>query len=277
MTKDEAESRTILRCTVGSTAHGVNVQDGLEDYDEMGVCIERMSDAFGVGVPFEQFIYRTAVEREGRMDARSVAGDTDLVIYSLRKWARLALNGNPTILLPVFAPVVSSNALGEQLRALAPAIVSKQAGHALLGYLRAQRGRLTGERGQKRVNRPELIEQFGFDTKYAMHMLRLGMQGVELLDTGRLQLPMVEHERVFLRDVRSGVYTEAYCVEASRDIEAKLVTLMRTAPLQEEPDTDVVNRWMQRAYFGMWSSDRVTLDRQEFPDLKWDNLRGACS
>ncbi len=50
-----------------------------------------------LGEPFAQFIYRSAAEREGRQDARSGAGDLDLTIYSLRRWIRLALKGNPTI------------------------------------------------------------------------------------------------------------------------------------------------------------------------------------
>jgi hypothetical protein len=53
-----------------------------------------------------------------------------------------------------------------------------------------QRQRLVGERGQRDVNRVELIERFGYDTKYAMHMLRLGHQGVEFLESGRLTLPI---------------------------------------------------------------------------------------
>jgi hypothetical protein len=50
----------------------------------------------------------------------------------------------------------------------------KRAGRGYLGYLRAQKELLLGARGQKRVNRPELVEAHGFDTKYAMHALRLG-------------------------------------------------------------------------------------------------------
>ena len=36
-----------------------------------------------------------------------------------------------------------------------------------------------------RVNRPELIAAHGYDTKYAGHVLRLGYQGIEFLETGR--------------------------------------------------------------------------------------------
>src|SRR5215469_3852753 len=198
---------TILRAVVGSTVHGLNVQDGIEDLDEMAVCVEDYDAALGLSAPFEQFIYRTAAIREGRHGAKSYAGDLDLVVYSLRKWLRLALNGNPTILLLLFAPTERHDAHGAQLRALAPSIVSRRAGRAFIGYLDAQRYRLTGERGGKDVNRPELVERYGFDTKYAMHMLRLGYQGVELLETGRLSLPMREPERSWLRGVRTGEST----------------------------------------------------------------------
>jgi len=75
---------------------------------------------------FELFIYPSAAEREGRDDARSMAGDLDLTIYSLRKWMRLA---NPTILLLLFTPddqLVHWDSLGSELRALTPSIISRR-------------------------------------------------------------------------------------------------------------------------------------------------------
>ena len=99
---------------------------------------------------------------------RAAAGDLDLTIYSLRKWVRLALKGNPTILLLLFTPedqLVHCDALGRERRSLAPQIVSRRVQGPSLGYLQAQKQRLTGERGQKRIHRPELEEMYGFDTK----------------------------------------------------------------------------------------------------------------
>jgi len=121
MDRITAERSTILRGLVGSTVNGLNVNDGIEDRDEMGVCIEPLEDAMALWAPFEQFIYRSAAERAGRHDARSMAGDLDLTIYSLRKWMRLALRGNPTILLLLFTPddqTVQCDELGSELRAL---------------------------------------------------------------------------------------------------------------------------------------------------------------
>jgi hypothetical protein len=253
--RETAERCTILRGLVGSTVHGLNVNDGIEDRDEMGICVEPLEEAFALWDPFEQFIYRSAAEREGRHDARSSAGDLDLTIYSLRKWVRLALRGNPTIMLLLFTPddqLGLCDELGAELRALAPAIISRRVQAPFLGYLQAQKQRLTGERGQKRIHRPELEKMYGFDTKYAMHMLRLGFQGVELLTTGRLTLPMREPERSFLLDVRRGRVNEQECLQRASALEAELEALAATSSLREEPDESRVERWMHDAYSRRW-------------------------
>src|SRR5688500_10879924 len=250
-----AEGATILRGLVGSTVHGLNVNDGIEDRDEMGVCVEPLGAAMGLRAPFEQFIYRSAAEREGRDDARSIAGDLDLTIYSLRKWTRLALKGNPTILLLLFTPddqLVYCDPLGLELRALTPSIISRRVQEPFLGYLQAQKQRLTGQRGQKRIHRPELEEMYGFDTKYAMHMLRLGFQGVELLTTGRLSLPMREPERSYLLDVRRGKISEHECLTRAGELERELTNLETTSPLPQSPEEARVEDWAMSAYRRSW-------------------------
>ncbi|WP_329054624.1 nucleotidyltransferase domain-containing protein [Amycolatopsis sp. NBC_01488] len=66
-------------------------------------------------------------------------GDLDLIVYSLREWMRLALTGNPTVLLPLFVAgheIVRITELGHELRANATKIVSRQAGLRFAGYLR---------------------------------------------------------------------------------------------------------------------------------------------
>ena len=50
-------------------------------------------------------------------------------------------------------------------------------------------------------------------------MLRLGFQGVELLTTGRLSLPMREPERSFLLDVRRGKVSADLAIALRDEIE----------------------------------------------------------
>jgi uncharacterized protein len=142
---------------------------------------------------------------------------------------------------------------GAELRALTPSIVSRRVQGPFLGYLQAQKQRLTGERGQKRIHRPELEEMYGFDTKYAMHMLRLGFQGVELLTTGRLNLPMREPARSFLLDVRRAKVSEQECLTRAGELEQELSDLAAMSPLAEEPNEERVGKWVLDAYRRRWS------------------------
>src|SRR5262249_62432180 len=89
----------------------------------------------------------------GADNGRGTAGDLDLTIYSLRKWTRLALKGNPTIMLLLFTPqeqLMYCDELGAELRALTSSMVSRRVQGPFLGYLQgpkhsARRGR--GEEG----------------------------------------------------------------------------------------------------------------------------------
>jgi hypothetical protein len=107
--------------------------------------------------------------------------------------------------------------------------------------------------GQKRIHRPELEEMYGFDTKYAMHMLRLGFQGVELLTTGRLSLPMREPARSFLLNVRRGKVSEQECLTRAGELEQELTDLATASPLPDEPDEARVEEWVLGAYRRRWS------------------------
>lgn len=250
------DTSTILRCEVGSGLHGI--ADGTpNDRDEMGVCLEPFPLACGLSAPFEQYVYRTAAVREQRHDAPSQPGDLDLTIYSLRKWARLALDGNPSVLLLLFAPnthTVTCDARGSQLRELAPAFASRQAGKRFLGYLQQQRQRLLGERGQKNVNRADLVAKYGYDTKYAGHMLRLGAQGVEYLETGQLCLPMAEPMRSRVLAVRQGRVSMQDVLTEAGLLEQQLKDLLVSSPLPEQPDRERVERWVLKVYYSAWQA-----------------------
>jgi uncharacterized protein len=177
------------------------------------------------------------------------------VTYTLRKWLRPAVSGNPTVLLLLFSPRETLSVCterGRMLRALAPAIVSQEAGPRFLGYLRSQRERLVGARGQKRVNRPELIEAHGFDTKYAMHVVRLGRQGIELLRTGRLAMPKPEPDRSRIMAIRRGEISEAEVVAEVEEVEEELMPAIEESPLPREPDREAVDAFIVATYRDAW-------------------------
>lgn len=244
-----AENGTILRCRVGSAVHGLSIE-GTDDEDQMGICTEPPEYVIGLK-QFDQYIYRTQPE-----GVRSGPGDLDYTCYSLRKWMRLALNGNPTVLLPLFVPepdIITTTEAGRELRALAPSIISRQAGRRFAGYLEAQRRSLLSRDGKGRdVTRAELVEAYGFDTKFCGHMVRLGMQGVELLETGRITLPMPEPARTWIRELRTGQHTMREALEAAETCERQIEALLGTSHLPEHPDRDKAERWLVDTYLERW-------------------------
>lgn len=158
------------------------------------------------------------------------------------------------MLLPLFVPdneIVHIDDLGRELRANAHRIVSCQVGLRFLGYSRAQRQRMLGLRAA-RSNRPELIEKYGFDTKFAMRMVRLGVQGVELLETGRITLPVPEPWQTWLRDLRQGKHSQDEALEAASELERRLEKLIDSSPLPERPDADWADEWLVRAHASAW-------------------------
>jgi hypothetical protein len=253
-----AENGLILKVLVGSGVHGTALE-GTDDTDYMGICIEPPEAVIGVGSPgnprFRQYQHRTAAERTGDPHARSGPGDVDLVVYSLRKWLRLALAGNPTVLLPMFTSgpdIAFIDDWGHDLRRAFPTFApSRAAGERFLGYLRAQRDKMLGLRSTQ-TNRPELISAHGFDTKFAMHMIRLGLQGVEYLESGRITLPIPEPERSWLVDMRRGRHTREEALARATELERRLELLLVDSDLPPSPDWDAANRWLVDTYRAHW-------------------------
>lgn len=244
----------ILEIIVGSTLHGTAVDDGLEDLDMMAVVVERPRQFCGFG-PVDTWVHRTKP-----VGVRSEAGDVDLAVYGLRKFLGLALKGNPAILLAFFAPekyMRRTDVRGRQLQALAPYIVSKQAFNPFRGYIKQQHERLLGLRGQRNVTRPELVDRYGYDTKYAGHIVRLGFQGEELLLTGNLTLPMPQEQRDLVLKVRTGGYSLAGVSELIIDAEARLQSAFEHSTLRLWPDKETVEKWMLRTYLTAWRSHEL--------------------
>ena len=242
-----AEEGLILRGLVGSTVHGL-ANPGTDDRDEMGVCIEPPEYVIGLR-SFEHYVSRSQPE-----GVPSGPGDLDLTVYGLRKFCRLSLKGSPTVLLLFFIEgehVLHRTATGAKLQALAPAFLSQRTGRAFLGYLAAQRRGLLGDRHATRTR--ELSGEHGYDTKYAMHALRIGLQGIELLQTARITLPVPEPDRARLRAVRSGTVALDEIVAQLDDVTAQLERLVVQSQLPARPDDSRVNRFLIEAHERAWS------------------------
>ncbi|GAA4391668.1 nucleotidyltransferase domain-containing protein [Tsukamurella soli] len=247
--REIAEGNLILLGEVGSTLHGINVAEQ-DDLDLMGVCVEPKSCVMGLE-RFEQYIWRTQPE-----GVRSGPGDIDKTIYSLRKWVRLAAAGNPTVLILGFAPankVHYSTPEGAHLMRNMDLFASKQAAGKFIGYCNSQLEQLRGTVARRHTNRPELIEKYGYDVKFGAHAVRLGVQGIEFLTTGRISLPMPEPWRSTLVSMRTGGISYAECCVMIDEQLDKLRAIEKTADLPDRPDSAVIDRFLIKMHESWWN------------------------
>lgn len=243
----------ILRSVVGSGVHGIAIE-GTDDHDEMGVYVSPIEHLLGVRSYRDDFIARTQPE-----GARSGPGDTDLVVYSLRKYLRLAMKGNPTALLPMYAPesdLIVVTELGRELRDNRHWFLSNHAVERFLGYMRSQHERMMGEGKRNRVpNRPELVERFGWDVKYGSHALRLAYQGHEIASEGRLTLPLAETTRQRVLAVKRGEVPRDEVSAEIASLETKVRNLLdagRTA-VPEFPNVAAIESWSVDVHRRVWA------------------------
>lgn len=247
----EASRNVILRAEVGSTVYGTGLP-GHEDHDEMAVYVMSPEHVLGTS-PCDSIVWRTAGASE-----RSTPDDTDLAMYSARKYVTLAAAGNPSILVPLFAPldkVFECSRAGVMLLRSVDLFVTKQTGHRFLGYMEAQRKRMVDSHAGTRAprsNRPELVAEHGYDTKFAMHMLRLGLHGHELLTTGTLVFPIPDPQGEYLRSVRRGEYTYEEVIGTALDLKADLEDVLKRDDIPSRPDRGMVDRLLWDIHRSHW-------------------------
>lgn len=249
----DTQATDILKIINGSHLYGLNHEDS--DLDYIGVFVEPPSTVFSLAHTDSRPLHDRVHDAPSIAGADSIAGAEDGMAYSVRKFFSLAMQGNPSILACLFAPtsrVEFATELGWSILKYRDLFVSSQAGPRFKGYLHSQYLRLTGERNDHTPVRPELVEKYGYDTKYAMHALRLGLQGCEFLRSGTITLPMPEDERKLCLAVRHGGFSLDDVLNMIKDVEADLSALVDSNDLPSEPDYDCIHRLSRQIHEGFW-------------------------
>jgi len=244
----------------GSAAHGARLE-GKADTDWYGVYIEPPNSVLGLS-DYPHWTYTTS---DG---TGNTAEDVDACFYSLRKWAGLAAKGNPSCLHFLFAPKQFENVFWVMVNIKRNLFLSKDSMSPFLGFAKAQMQRLFGERGQRNVNRVDLEKQFGYDTKYAMHVIRLYGEAKELMETGHITLPRPNKD--LLIDIRLGKYKLSEIREMAETLEAEALAARENSPLPESIDREAVSNLITyiQLQFWDWQRDAVGYVRQPWDPEK---------
>ncbi len=121
-----------------------------------------------------------------------------------------------------------------------------------LGFADDQMKRLLGQKGQQNVHRAELEEKHGYDTKYAMHVIRLYGEAKELMNRGRISLPRPNREELI--EIRKGKYSLAEIQALGAQLESEALAAQVTSPLPDKVDRNAINRLLAEAHLQFWKS-----------------------
>jgi uncharacterized protein len=226
----------------GSDQHGAKGDDS-GDLDICGVYIEPKEIALGIDRE-EHFVTST-----GDSESRNTAYDVDFNMYTLRKWAFLAAKGNPTVLSYLFMP---PKGYWGDIYLERNLFLAKSHVKAFVGFGRGQYERLNGVRGKgKHGQRPELESKHGYDTKAAMHMVRMMYECIELMDTGKMTFPNPNVAELI--DIRLGKFTLKQVNQMYFDLEEAAYKVSDNSSLPKNVDRYAISKLLSEVYMEYWN------------------------
>lgn len=169
----------ILLGLAGSYSYGTNNENS--DIDVRGIALNRKSDLIGM-TAFEQY----------------VDNHTDTTIYSFRKMINLLLNCNPnTVELLGLNPehYLFLNGTGKELIQNSSLFLSKRAIQSFGGYADAQLRRLQNALARDTYPQREKEQYIYNSVKNAMHLLRLFMMAIDILEKGEIYDIVADYEK----------------------------------------------------------------------------------
>lgn len=229
------EDRTILLAPTGSYAYGTNTEESDRDYK--GVCIPPIDYYLGL----ESF---NEYNNSGGKNFKNTKDDIDINIIHINKFVKDAMQGVPNNIEILFVrkqDFLKITELGQVLIDNRHLFLSKQIQKKFGGYAHSQLMKLK----QKKSNgtgRQDLIREYGYDTKFAMHSVRLLTSAIEILKTE--DFSTYRPNRQLLLDIRNGKYTFDEVVEMIENYDNELKQELEISGLPKTPDYKAINEML---------------------------------
>jgi hypothetical protein len=164
----------------------------------------------------------------------------------------MAAKGNATALHFLFAePKEIATHTWHEIQNNRDVFLSRNSAQQFLGFAGDQFKRLSGEKGSgKKGQRPEYIGRFGYDTKAAMHGLRLLYECLELMTHGQITWPGPEKE--LLIEVRSGAWPLQKVLALANQLFEQVGAAIVRSALPERVDPGAVSHLISRIHLEFW-------------------------
>jgi hypothetical protein len=207
------------RCVVGSRAFGLDTGDS--DTDRRGFYLP----------PADRHWSLWGLPEQMENDA------TQETYWELQKFLSLALKANPNVLECLYTPLVeTASPLAQELLSMRDAFLSTLVYQTYNGYVLSQFKKLDAD----------LRDHGEIRWKHAMHLIRLLMSGIAVVEHGEVSIHVGEHRESLLA-VKRGELPWAEVNAWRLDLHARFDRALTRTTLPERPDYERVNAFLVRA------------------------------
>ena len=223
---------------MGSQSYGVSSDDS--DWDVYAFCVPDKEIVFphlsgeimGFGNQIQRF------EQYQMHHIKSMCGqrEYDLQVFNIVKFFQLLMDNNPNIIDSVYTPdrcILHMNDVGKLVRDNRDMFIHKGVWHKMRGYAYSQLNKIGAKANASNPKRQASIQAFGYDVKFAYHVVRLLDECEQLMATGTLDL---EKNREQLKSIRRGDWSLDEIHDYFKRKEGELEELYRTSKLPYGPD-----------------------------------------
>lgn len=250
---DYISSGMIYECIMGSYSYGIATEKS--DFDIYGICIppkehifpHLSGELFGLdnkGKYFELFEKHHVQEKRDAAnmllehEKENNLKEYDFAIYPIVKFFKLCLENNPNIIDSIFVPdscVTYETKIWKKIKEHRNKFLSKKAWPKFKGYAYAQirKMKTSDNLDGKKPSRADMINEFGYDVKFASHCVRLLLEIEQILLEENLSL---DANKDTLLSIRKGEVSKDEILVFFAMKEAELTEVFEKSNLREEPD-----------------------------------------
>lgn len=248
---------------MGSVAYGVSNDNS--DIDIYGFCMPPVNILFphtdGLILGFDDI---PSFEQWQHHHVKDVGAEKeyDFVVYNIVKYFRLIMENNPNMIDSLFVPrrcILYSSQIGEHIRENRNIFLHKGCWHKFKGYAYSQLKKMNTKTPDMDSKRRESWEKYGYDLKFAYHIVRL-LNEVEMM--------MVEHtldlqrNREQLKSIRNGEWTKEQIEEYFERKELSLEEVYNKCDLPYGPRKEEIKSVLMEC-LEMWYGSLDSLLKQD--------------
>ncbi len=223
---------------MGSIAYGCS--NDASDVDIYGFSIPSRDIIFpheaGYIEGFDSNIPKFEQYQQHHVKDKNSDKEYDLTIYNIVKYFKLVSQCNPNMIDSLFVPrrcVLYSNAIGELVKENRKMFLHKGAWYKFKGYSYSQLHKMDIKEPKPESKRYDSIIKYGYDVKFAYHIIRLLSEVEMILTEHDLDL---ERNREQLKSIRRGEWSIEKIKDYFTNKEHDLENVYITSTLQYSPD-----------------------------------------